>query len=108
MASYLIEQEETITRQEGDVADIEITVPDLLPMTAKQVHFQVFDPNGRRIIDKPVGSISIVGQVITIPLYPLDTLNHSGKNTWELKIYDQSGPVTCGKGMFQIVKTHPQ
>lgn len=43
MATYLIAREITITRQEGDAADVVVTVPSTLSMTGKTARFQVRD-----------------------------------------------------------------
>lgn len=104
MATYLIAREITITRQSGDVADIAVRVPDLLPMEGRSARFQVFDSSGRLLIDKDE-TILQEGQVITIPLLPQDTQGLSGRFQWELEVRDGSGPVTIGRGPFGIVKT---
>lgn len=103
MATYLISREKTITRQEGDVADIVITVPALLSMTGKTAHFAVADNGGRNVINKEK-DISIDEQVISIVLKPEDTSRKAGKYRWELEVKDANGPITIGKGDFIIVK----
>lgn len=105
MPTYLIKSDITITRQEGDVADIVITVPVLLSMTGKTAKFSVFDTNNKAIIAKTTGTLTIDGQVITIQLLPADTLRKAGKHRWELEVVDANGPITIGRGPFVIVKT---
>lgn len=103
MATYLISREITITRQEGDTADIVVTVPSTLSMTGKTARFQVRDSGNRVIINKE-DEIAIVGQGITILLAANDTARHAGKHRWELEVSDANGPITIGRGDFIIVK----
>lgn len=103
MATYLISREITITRQEGDAADVVVTVPATLSMTGKTARFQVRDSGNRVIINKE-DEIAIVGQGITILLDPEDTARHSGRHRWELEVRDANGPITIGRGDFIIVK----
>ena len=105
MTTYLIAREITITRQEGDLADIVITVPAVITLVGKTVRFQVRDINGRVIMDKKDAGVSIADQVISIPLYPDNTLRRAGKHRWELEVSDSDGPITIGKGPFVIIKT---
>ena len=105
MTTYLIAREIPITRQEGDVADIVITVPAVLSLVGKKVRFQVRDINGRVIMDKKDAGLTIDGQVISIPLYPDDTTRRAGKHRWELEVSDDNGPITIGKGPFIIIST---
>ena len=104
MATYLIAREITITRQEGDVADIVITVPAALSMTARTPVFQVRDTSNRAIINKTTPAITVQAQVINIPLLPADTKGKPGKHRWELQVTDTNGPVTIGRGNFEIIK----
>jgi hypothetical protein len=105
MPTYLIGKEIAITRQEGDVADIVVTVPDILSMDGKTARFQVRDAGNRMIINKDQTGIDIDGQIITIELQPADTSKKSGKYRWELEVADDDGPITIGRGNFDIVKT---
>jgi len=102
MATYLIANEITITRQAGDLADITFTVPDVLSMSGKTAKFEVIDKNRKTILKKVSPDITISGQVITIPLIPSDTQNYPGTHYWELKV---STPITIGHGSFVITKT---
>lgn len=103
MATYLISREIAIVRQEGDAADIAVTVPAELSMTGKTARFQVRDSGNRVIINKD-DEIAIVGQAITIVLAPDDTARHAGNHRWELEVSDANGPITIGRGNFTIVK----
>ena len=103
MATYLISREISITRQEGDAADVVVTVPSTLSMTGKTARFQVRDSGNRVIINKE-DEIAIVGQGITILLAPEDTARHAGKHRWELEVSDANGPIKIGGGDFSNVK----
>ena len=102
MATYLIANEITITRQAGDLADITFAVPDVLSMSGKTAKFQVFDKNRNAIIEKEHPNLTVNGQTITIPLLPDDTKDKSGTYYWELEV---SSPITIGHGQFIITKT---
>ena len=104
MPTYLIKSEITITRQEGDVADVTITVPSVLDMTNRTPRFQVRDAAGKRLIDKTVPDVVVTEQVIFVPLLPADTAGKPGKHRWELEVTDTNGPVTIGRGDFNVVK----
>lgn len=104
MTTYRIGKELTITRQEGDVADVVITVPDVLPMAGRTAVFGVFDRAGRQVFSKDV-DIVVVGQVLSIPLLPLDTQRRSGELCWELEVTDSAGPITIGRGKFIVEPT---
>lgn len=101
MSTYLIGREITITRQTGDVADLVITVPDVLPLTGLQVWFRVVDLNNQNIIEKLPDDITIAGQVITIHLEEGETKNHIGKYRWSLWV---TGPIHIGRGDFEIIR----
>lgn len=102
MATYLIANEITITRQAGDLADITFTVPDILSMTGKTAKFEVIDKNRSVIINKVAPALTVAGQVITVPLLSADTQNFAGTHYWELEV---TGPITIGHGNFIIAKT---
>lgn len=105
MTTYLIRREKTLTRQEGDVADIVITVPAIISMTGRTAKFQVRDKYNKVIITKSGNGLTVNGQVITIPLLPADTEGKGEKNRWELEVINSSGPITIGKGPFFITGT---
>jgi len=106
MATYLIAREITIKRQEGDVADVTFTVPSVLSMTDKGATFQVRNSGGRILMSKTNtdSTLTINGQVIYIPLLPADTLRKDGVHRWELQIDTTGGPITAGRGNFEIIK----
>lgn len=105
MSTYLIKSEKTITRQEGDVADIVITVPALLSLSGMTAKFQVSDNSHKIVISKLDDDIAINDQVINIPLLPEDTEGFAGKFRWELQVVNEDGPITIGKGPFNITGT---
>lgn len=104
MATYLIGSETTITRQEGDSADIVMVVPDTLDMDSyPNVKLQVKTTKGVLLIDKATGSgISVTGQTITVTLNPVDTKNRSGRHKWECEINDGTNYITIARGPFEI------
>jgi len=100
MASYLITQEITITRQEGDTADIEFTVPDVLDITNATVIFQI--RNAKNTILYNAAPVP-VAQDITVPLLPATTKGYSGRHRWELQVNISGAIITIGKGDFVIL-----
>ena len=101
MSTYLIASEKTITRQEGDDADIVMTIPDEFSMTGATVIFQVEDTKGNVIFTKtPTPSL----QVITIPIDAVDTKTHYGNRRWELQVTRSEKITTIGRGDFIIDK----
>ena len=106
MATYLIEEEAVITRQEGDIADVEITVPSELPLDGHGVTFQVKAAGGRVLINKKdtTNTLTITDQDIYIPLLPADTRGKDGVHRWELQVDTEDGPITIGRGDFRIIK----
>jgi hypothetical protein len=106
MATYLIKKEITITRQEGDSADIVIVVPNVIDMSLYDAQFQVRDTTLRRLIISKTSNagISIAGQTLTIPLATDDTKNKAGKHRWELQLSNNTPEIiTIGRGTFIIV-----
>jgi len=105
MATFIIAQEVTITRQEGDLADLVLVVPDILPLTGRTAKFRAEKIDGTAFIEKQSPDIVMLLQVITIPILPADTDGNSGKHRWELKVYDaQNNPITIGKGVLYVLK----
>lgn len=105
MATYLVQSSISITRHEGDIADVVFTIPNPpLDITGYGVRFWVKDSSGRTIIRKDTvdATITVAGQLVTIPLLPADTKGHAGKHSWESEIYDINGPITIGYGPFVI------
>jgi hypothetical protein len=101
MSTYLISSEKTITRQEGDDADLVITVPALYSMTGATVIFEVQDAKGTVIFRKtPTPAL----QVITITFDAVDTKGYSGNRRWELQCTKSAKITTIGRGDFIITK----
>jgi hypothetical protein len=105
MATYLIKREITITRQEGDTADVVIVVPDVIDMGNYEAHFSVKDNSRRTVMNKETGNGTayVSGQTITIPLAATDTKNKPGKHRWELQLTNETEVITIGRGNFVIV-----
>jgi hypothetical protein len=104
MTTYLIKAQITITRQEGDTADIVITVPALLSMTGYEAQFKVYNTAGQAVLSKASpATITVDGQIITIPLLAADTKGKPGTHKWELQIAKTGSVITIGKGQFVIV-----
>jgi len=110
MATYLYGSLITITRQEGDTADLVFTVPDSLSMTPfTEVKFQLnkgLTGSTMRWIKKlSLAEMTVALQVITIPLNAADTTGYSGNNNWELEVSNATPTIiTIGKGTFVITK----
>jgi len=109
MATYLIKEDIDITRQEGDTADIEFTVPAMLDLVSYPiVKFQTKKKYGGTIIlDKTVGSgLAVAGQVVTVTLDSVDTKGvNRGTFKWELEISNTTPEIiTIGRGTFDVVK----
>jgi hypothetical protein len=110
MATYLIKAEKTITRQEGDTADIVLVVPVALDMDLyPDVIFWVVDTEGTKIMEKNSmdsdPAITVTDQTITIPITISDTTGHPGEFRWELQIgNDTPEVITIGRGDFIIVE----
>ena len=106
MATYLIENDFQITRQEGDIADIVFVVQNTLLLTGMTVKFQVFNSKGEILIDKvSPTNITVVSQQITIPLLQADTQSLKGSMTWECELTGTGKRITIGKGIFLLVNT---
>ncbi len=104
MATYLIKREISITRQEGDTAEVTIIVPEVINMQNYNARFTVKNNSRRSLIDKKSqdGDIIITGQTITVPLLVADTKGKSGKHSWELEISSTNDVFTIGRGIFMI------
>ena len=105
MATYLIKREITITRQEGDTADVVIVVPEVINMENYNARFAVKDNIGKTVFEKKSenSEMTITGQTITIPLLVADTKKKAGKHRWELQITNENEVITIGRGFFVIV-----
>jgi len=108
MATYLISSEITITRQEGDTADIVFTGPgaSVIDFTNyTEVTFAVKTNGQTAVFEKSIseGTISKNEQVITIPLLSADTKGKAGTHRWEMQISNATPEIiTIGKGRFVI------
>jgi hypothetical protein len=109
MATYLIKSEKTITRQEGDTADIVMVVPAALDMDLyPDVIFLVVNSDAETVFQKDTiestPTITVIDQTITIPLLDTDTKGYAGEHRWELQVADFSTPDirTIGRGDFII------
>ena len=103
MPTFIVRKETTITRQEGDVADVVFVVPKVLSMTGRTARFGVFDSAGTTIFEKESPDpVSIASQTITIPILPADTTGHSGSQRGELEVNNDDGRITIGRGHFII------
>lgn len=107
MVAYLIKSEKPITRQEGDTpAPIVFVVPDSLNMSGYQVKFEVRNASLRRVMLKSTedGSITVDGQMISIPLLESDTKGKPGNHRWEMQFYNNNPVIiTTGRGPFVII-----
>lgn len=107
MATYIIDREYQITRQEGDHADVVFEVPEALVLDgATEVIFQVRSADGKLYINKSTelaGGVTVAGQVIAIELVPEDTKRRAGAQKWELQVTVQGKVYTIGRGVFLIV-----
>lgn len=107
MATYLINNEITINRQEGDTCDVTFTsVPPEINLTDATAKFQVKESaTATPIISKTTDDdISIVSQDIVVNLLPEDTKGHSGRWKWELEVVlADTSVITLGRGCFNII-----
>lgn len=108
MATYLVENEINLNRQEGDTCDIIFTdVPADINLTGATAIFEVkFNKTTTAIITKTTDDdIVIAGQQITVNLLSTDTKGHSGRWRWELQVTlaDTITVITLGKGCLNII-----
>jgi hypothetical protein len=105
MNTYLIAREIAITRQEGNVANVVITVPDLFPMEGRSAIFEVTDQTTRTLFKKTESDgLTISGQIITVSLEEKDTDRRVGMHHWKLRATGGEGIVDIGNGPFIVVK----
>jgi hypothetical protein len=106
MATYIIDREISITRQEADTADVVFTVPDMIDMSLyPTVKFQVSNSMRTAILKKSTdeNSLAIEAQIINVPLLPVDTHGKSGTFRWELEISNANETITIGRGIFVVI-----
>ena len=107
MATYLIDNQFTIRRQQGDISDIIFIVQNTLLISGMVVKFQVRNNKGELVMDKvSPTNITVAGQQITIPLLQEDTQALRGSLTWECEITSTGKRITVGQGIFEIIKTY--
>lgn len=93
--------------QEGNLADVQLTMHSSFSMTGVKVTFQVRDNSDDLIIEKKssLGTITIAGQAITIPLLPADTTGHNGTFLYEIDFLNATNqPFATIGGKFTIDK----
>ena len=108
MNTFLIGDEITISRQEGDTSYIEFQdIPTEISLVGASAKFQVKkkSKSDTAIISKTDASgITISGQNLTVNLLPSDTKNYAGRWRWELQITLQNTSIiTIARGNFIIV-----
>jgi len=107
MSTYLIENEYTITRQQGDISDVVFVLQNTLPLAGKTVKFHVYNTKDDCLMAKvSPDTITVVGQQITIPLLKNDTELLKGTLRWECELTSLTERITIGHGPFVVVKTH--
>lgn len=106
MPRYLVKTEILITVQEGDTpAPVEFIVPDILDMSTYHIRFKVFGTNRQTIFTKTDedSSITVTGQLISIPMLVSDTTGKSDTHRWEAELYNNTPEIiTIGRGPFVI------
>jgi hypothetical protein len=107
MSTYLIKEDFTITRQQGDISDVVFVLQNTLPLTGLTVKFHVFNTKDECLLAKiSPTDITVLGQQITIPLLKDDTETLKGTLRWECELTSSTKRITIGKGAFVVVKTH--
>jgi hypothetical protein len=103
MATYLKGNSRKIVRQEGDDADVTITIPEMLPVVGATLKFAVFKQWQKvPFINK---SVVMATQAVTIPLVPDDTKGHPGLHFYEIEIVKPDGKIlTAATNQFEILK----
>lgn len=103
MATYLKGKSRKIIRQEGDDADITITLPALLPVVGASLKFAVFKQGQKTaFISKEA---VMTAQTVAIPLLPGDTKGHPGLHFYEIEIVRPDGKIlTAATNHFEIIK----
>jgi hypothetical protein len=107
MPTFLVKQEKTIIRQEGDTADVVFNLPEIIDPSEYEIKFSLFSNVAQgTILFSKTDEIIVEGQQITVPILPADTLNKQGEKYWELSIETSEVKHTIGKGIFKIVKIY--
>lgn len=108
MATYLIESEINLVRQEGDTSDIQFKdIPVELNLAGATAKFEVkkkLKTDTAIITKTTTEGIVIEGQDLTINLLPSDTKGQSGRWRWELQLtLSDTSIVTIGRGCLNIL-----
>lgn len=104
MATYIAGSDITITRQEGDTADLQIFVPSVIDISTFDIHFSVFTYAGTLLFKKELTDWVKDGQLITANITEGDTVAAAGNHRWELEISNPTNIYTIGRGNFVIKK----
>ena len=99
----------TIQHQAGDTGDIVIQVPAAISLIGKTLRFAVLK-SSTILFEKTQPDLTVVGQVITIPLEEADTNGLYGTFHWELELMNsgETQIITLGQGDFVIIRTYIQ
>lgn len=108
MDTYLIEDDTALVRQEGDTADLEIEVPNILDMTLfDEVKFLAVR-RGVNTIEKSLssGTITVNGQIVHMLFNEEDTKGKAGEHRWEIEASNTTPRrvVTFARGELEIIK----
>lgn len=108
MLRYLVkEATKLFPLQEGDYPQpISFLIPDVLDMTDKEAQFTMEYDDHSILFTKssPSFGIDIVGQLVTINLAAVDTMDKAGIYHWWLRVTDNDELITVGYGKIQINK----
>ena len=110
MASYIITEEQEITRNEGDSNDVELSIAsdvinlDLYPNCKFQVRYESdVERTMALVISKATGGNGVVisGQSVTVTIDPSDTTGKAGSGyRWEIQFDDGTDIYTIMRGPF--------
>jgi hypothetical protein len=107
-SSYIIVEEVTLTRQEGDTGELAFIVPEVLDPSLFTITLQVRtvpgenEVVGRLVLEKTGDDWTVEGQNISAPLEEADTKYWAGTHRWEMQFTDVQQVITVGKGDFII------
>jgi hypothetical protein len=109
MQSYLIVNEKTITRQEGDTGRIRFRQP-VINTGNYNVTFKVVTKGGATIFTKTNANFTkstevedgITYYVLVVYLSSADTTGWRGTHRWEMQLSSTTEIITLGRGCFTI------
>lgn len=104
MNSYIITQEITITRQEGDTGVLQFVVPNILNPANFDITFQVWRMSRENSLLFKKEDWTVEGQQITTSLTEADTKGFAGRWRWEMQFTSAVEIITVGRGAFEIIK----